>query len=198
LVKVSRDIFKQIIDPVLAKALTHRVRGATLLAFGERGVASPKEVADALEMDLTEISYHVRRLKAQGLIRLVRTERRRGFHEHFYELTKPVLYLDDRAWKELPKALRDRFSGSLLESLLHDALEALKAGTFNKRACHQSQVAMPVDEQGHGEVMEVMRDALERMEEIRERCAERMTLPSDRAIPIVAYMAAFESGGGKG
>jgi DNA-binding transcriptional ArsR family regulator len=197
-VKAKRGKLKQIIDPILAKALTHKVRGATLLAFGERGVASPKEVADAFEMDVTEISYHVRRLKAQGLVKLVRTERRRGFQEHFYELTKPVLFLDDQIWRELPKALKDRFTDSLLESLLDDALEALRAGTFNRRPCHQSQVAMPVDEQGHGEVMEVMRDALERLGEIRERCAERMTLPSERAIPMVAYMVAFESGGGKG
>lgn len=192
----KRGKFKQIIDPILAKALTHKVRGATLLAFGERGVASPKEVADYFGMDVTEISYHVRRLKAQGLIRLVRTEKRRGFQEHFYELTKPVLYIDDRAWRGLPKAIRDRFSGSLLESLLGDALEALKAGTFNEHACHQSKMAMPVDERGRDEVMDVMREALERLGEVKERCAERMELPSDRAIPMVAYMVAFESAAG--
>jgi DNA-binding MarR family transcriptional regulator len=195
-VAAKRGKFKQIIDPILAKALTHKVRGATLLAFGERGVASPKEVADDFEMDLTEISYHVRKLKAQGLIRLIRTEKRRGFHEHFYELTKPVLHLDDRVWKQLPKAIRDRFSDSLLEGLLADAVEALKAGTFNEAECHQSQMAMPVDEQGRREVMDVMSDALTRLGEIKERCAGRMALPSDGAAPMIAYMVAFESAAG--
>jgi DNA-binding transcriptional ArsR family regulator len=195
-VAAKRGKFKQVIDPTLAKALTHKVRGATLLAFGERGVASPKEIADFLELDLTEVSYHVRKLKSQGLIRLIRTEKRRGFHEHFYELTKPVLYLDDWDWKQLPKAIRDRFSDSLLEGMLFDAVDALEAGTFNEHECHQSQMAMPVDEQGRGEVMEVMSDALERLGEIRERCAERMVLPSSEAIPITAYMVAFESAGG--
>jgi DNA-binding transcriptional ArsR family regulator len=195
-VAAKRGKFKQIIDPALAKALTHKVRGATLLAFGERGLASPKEVADFLELDLTEVSYHVRRLKSQGLIRLVRTERRRGFHEHFYELTKPVLYLDDRDWKRLPKPIKDRFSDSLLEGMLSDAVEALEAGTFNEHECHQSQTTMPVDEQGRSEVMQVMSDALERLGEIKERCAERMTLPSREAIPMTAYMVAFESAGG--
>ncbi len=33
---------KQIIDPVLAKALTHPMRGHILLVIGERGVASPE------------------------------------------------------------------------------------------------------------------------------------------------------------
>jgi DNA-binding transcriptional ArsR family regulator len=188
----KRGKFRQVIDPILAKALTHKVRGATLLAFGEWGVASPKEVADFLELDLTEVSYHVRKLKSQGMIRLVRMEKRRGFHEHFYELAKPVLHLDDRAWKQLPKAIKDRLSGSLLETILSDVVNALKAGTFNEHDCHQSRVTMPVDEQGRSEVMKVLNDALERLNEIKEGCAGRMTLPSEDAIPMTAYMVAFE------
>lgn len=193
-----RGKFKQIIDPILAKALTHKVRSATLLAFGERGVASPKEIADFLELDLTEVSYHVRKLKSQGLIRLVRTEKRRGVHEHYYELTKPVLYLDGEQWEELPKPIKDRFSGSLLQVAMTEAAEALRAGTFNAATAHQSRVTMPVDEQGHREAMDVLGDALERLREIERKCAERMELPSKDAIPLNVFMMSFEAAGGAG
>lgn len=192
----KRGKFRQIIDPILAKALTHKVRGATLLAFGERGVASPKEVADFLELDLTEVSYHVRKLKSQGMIRLVRTEKRRGFHEHFYELAKPVLLLDDEDWMRLPQPIQDRLSGSLLQATVAEAVDALKAGTFNSTTGHQSRLTMPVDEQGHREAMGVLGDALERLREIEKGCAKRMNLPSREAIPLSVFMLAFESASG--
>jgi predicted ArsR family transcriptional regulator len=195
-VAVKRGKFKQVIDPILAKALTHKVRGATLLAFGEWGVASPKEIGEFLGLDVTEISYHVRRLKAQGLIRLVRTEKRRGVHEHFYELTQPVLYLEDEEWKRLPKPIKDRFSGSLLQMAMTEALEALEVGTFNAANTHQSRVTMPVDEQGRREALEVLDEALGRLREIEEKCAERLSLPSEDAIPINVFMMAFETAAG--
>lgn len=191
-----RGKFKQVIDPILAKALTHKVRGATLLAFGEWGVASPKEIGEHLGLDVTEISYHVRRLKAQGLIRLVRTEKRRGVHEHFYELTQPVLYLEDEDWKRLPKPIKDRFSGSLLQMAMTEALEALEVGTFNAANTHQSRVTMPVDEQGRREALDVLGEALGRLREIESKCAERLSLPSEDAIPINVFMMAFETAAG--
>jgi DNA-binding transcriptional ArsR family regulator len=195
-VAAKRGKLKQVIDPILAKALSHKVRGATLLAFGEWGVASPKEIGELLGLDVTEISYHVRRLRAQSLIRLVRTERRRGVHEHFYELTQPILELDDDNWARLPKPIKDRFSGSLLQMAMTEALEALRAGTFNAANTHQSRVTMPVDEQGREEVLEVLGDALGRLREIEASCAERVPLPSEDAIPVNVFMMAFETAAG--
>lgn len=187
---------KQIIDPVLAKALTHPLRGHILLMLGERGVASPKEIGDALDIGVQEISYHVRSLKARALIRLVRTEQRRGVKEHYYELVEPLVYVDDEDWKHLPRQIKARFSASLLKVLMADAVDALRAGTFNRGDCHHSRLTMPVDAQGQREVVDVLNDALERLVEIQQGCAERMTLPSDEAIPIAIYVSAFETANG--
>jgi DNA-binding MarR family transcriptional regulator len=192
----AKRVFKQIIDPILAKALTHPLRGEILLTFGERGIASPKEIAAVLELELTEVSYHVRKLHARGLIRLVRTERRRGVREHFYELTEPVVFLDDQEWERLPAEIQKRLNGSLLQVMLADGIDAIRAGTFNSHNCHQSRLTMPVDEQGRREVMEVASQALERLFEIERACAERMALPSEEAIPMAVFMLAFETAAG--
>jgi len=192
----AKRVFKQIIDPILAKALTHPLRGEILLTLGERGIASPKEIAAVLELELTEISYHVRKLNARGLIRLVRTERRRGVREHFYELTKPLLHFDEQEWKRLPVELQDRFSSSLLRVAMSDAVDAIRTGTFNADDGHQSRLTMPVDEQGRREAVEVMSEALERLLEIERGCAERMALPSDDAVPLAVYMVAFQTATG--
>jgi DNA-binding transcriptional ArsR family regulator len=187
---------RQIIDPVLAKALTHPLRGHVLLILGEWGVASPKEIGTALGVPVTEVSYHVRKLKAKGLIRLVRTERRRGVREHFYELTEPIIYFGDREWSLLPRQIRSRFSVSLLRVAVADAIDALRAGTFDAGGSHQSRMTMPVDERGRREAIKVIGDALERLLEIRDDCAKRMTLPSEEAIPLAVFMMAFETASG--
>jgi hypothetical protein len=147
-------------------------------------------------VELTEISYHVRKLNARGLIRLVRTERRRGVREHFYELTEPLVFFDDREWERLPAEIQKRFSGSLLQVMLTDGIDAIRAGRFNAHDTHQSRLTMPVDEQGRREVMEVANQALERLFEIEKACAERMTLPSEEAIPMAVFMLAFETAAG--
>jgi DNA-binding transcriptional ArsR family regulator len=163
---------------------------------GERGVASPKEIGEALDVDLQEVSYHVRNLKARALIRLVRTEQRRGVKEHFYELSEPLVYLDDEEWRCLPRQIQARFSVSLLRIAMTDAVEALRAGTFDTANCHHSRTTMPVDAQGQREVIDVLNAALERLIEIRDNCAERMTLPSNCSIPIAIYISAFETAAG--
>lgn len=98
---------KQIMDPVLAKALSHRLRGHVLATLGDR-IASPKEMADEIEVDVRELNYHVTVLARAGLIKLVRTEKRRGAREHFYALGSPVphqngivMMLDDRGCREV-------------------------------------------------------------------------------------------------
>jgi DNA-binding transcriptional ArsR family regulator len=187
---------KQIIDPILARALTHPLRGHILLLIGELGVASPKEIGRTLDVDLKETSYHVRSLKARGLIELVRTEQRRGVREHYYKLTEPLVYFDDDDWESIPVEIQARLSLSLLKVALTDVLEALRAGTFNSKDSHQSRLTMPVDAQGKREATEVLGEALERLLDIREKCAERMSLPSDEAIPLAVFMTAFETAAG--
>jgi DNA-binding transcriptional ArsR family regulator len=188
--------FKQIIDPILAKALTHPLRGHILLMIGELGVASPKEIGKALDIELKEVSYHVRSLKARGLVRMVRTEKRRGVKEHYYELTEPLVYFDDDDWGSLPAQLQSRISLSLLKIAVADALDAIRAGTYNAQDCHESRVTMPVDAQGKREATQVLAEALERLLEIQGRCADRMSLPSDEAIPMTVFMMAFEAAAG--
>jgi DNA-binding transcriptional ArsR family regulator len=187
---------KQIIDPILAKALTHPLRGHILLMLGERGVASPKEIGDALNVGIQEVSYHVRNLKTRGLIRLVRAEQRRGVKEHYYELSEPLVYLDDEEWRRLPRQIQARFNVSLMRVAMADAVEALRAGTFDARDSHHSRMTMPVDERGRREVGEVLSHTLERLIEIQDGCAQRMTLPSDHATPLAVYIAAFETAAG--
>ena len=69
-------------DPIL-NALAHPVR-TMILRRGADGLISPKEVAEAMGEPLGNVSYHVRILAEAGLLKLSKTEPRRGALAHYY------------------------------------------------------------------------------------------------------------------
>jgi hypothetical protein len=184
---------KQVIDPTLAKAFTHPLRGHVWLTLFERGVASPTEIANELDLEVTEVSYHFRELHKKKLIKLVRTVQRRGFDEHFYEPLAPALHFDDDEWMRLPAGVRSTFSGEMLRQVVADLTGALEAGSFDARSRHLSRSWLLVDERGWKELMRVVEKALERIMAIQQRCAERRRPSSQPGIPVAVVLAAFET-----
>ncbi|HXS46619.1 MAG TPA: helix-turn-helix domain-containing protein [Solirubrobacterales bacterium] len=186
---------KQVIDPTLAKAFTHPLRGHVWVTLFERGTASPKEIADELELDVSEVSYHFRGLKKRKLIKLVRTESRRGFAEHFYEPISPALFFDDSDWMQIPAGIRSTLSGEMLRQIIEELVGALEAGSFDARSRHLSQTWVLADEEGWSELMQVAEEALEQVLTIQKRCAERCRKASEPGIPVSFLVASFETAG---
>ena len=67
------------------KALSHPLR-LQILREMNRGVTSPKEIANKLAESLGVVSYHVRVLAEAGVVELARTTARRGAIQHHYKL----------------------------------------------------------------------------------------------------------------
>lgn len=184
---------KQVIDPTLAKAFTHPLRGHVWVTVCEKGIASPTEIANELDLDVTEVSYHFRKLHRRKLIRLVRTVRRRGFDEHFYEPCAPVLYFDDFDWMKIPQVIRASFSADLLRRIIEELIGALRAGSFDARNRHLSRTWLMLDERGWKEMMRALQRALDQVEKIQVRSEKRLEASSGVVIPAEFVMAAFET-----
>lgn len=184
---------KQVIDPTIAKAFTHPLRGHVWVTVCEKGIVSPAEIAEELEIDVSDVSYHFRELKRRKLIRLVRTVQRRGFDEHFYEPCAPVLHFDDFEWMDIPAPIRSTLSADMLRQVIEQMIEALNAGAFDARSRHLSQTWLLVDERGWKELMRAVESALARFQAIQERCAARREVSSEPGIPVSMVMAAFET-----
>jgi Helix-turn-helix domain len=184
---------KKVIDPTLAKAFTHPLRGHVWVTLFERGEVSPAEIASELNLESHEVSYHFRELKRRNLIRLVRTVQRRGFDEHFYEPVAPVFQFDDEEWMKLPPGIRSTFSGETLKQIIEGLTEALEAGSFDARNRHLSQSWLLVDERGWKELMRAVQKALDRFLVIGERGAERRETSGEPGIPVCLALAAFET-----
>jgi acetolactate synthase regulatory subunit len=184
---------KHFIDPTLAKAFTHPLRGHIWVTLFERGVVSPTEVANELEIDVDGVSYHFRKLRKQELARLVRVVRRRGFDEHFYEPIAPVFDFDDAEWMKLPVGVRSSLSAETLRGIAAQLTEALAAGSFDARSRHLSQTWLMLDERGWEEALQAAKDLLHRFQAIQKRCAEDSKSSSEPGIPVSVVLAIFET-----
>lgn len=69
----------------------------------EGGTVNPKALGEQFGVELASVSYHVDRLVKLGLLRLVKTEPRRGAVAHFYEATYDTL-LPEHVWEQLEQA----------------------------------------------------------------------------------------------
>lgn len=184
---------KQVIDPTLAKAFTHPLRGHIWVTLFERGEVSPTEIAKELDLEASEVSYHFRKLQKKKLIRLVRTVQRRGFDEHFYEPAAPAFRFDDATWMKLPEGVRSAFSGEMVRHIIDEFTGALEAGCFDARNRHLSRTWLMVDERGWKELMRTMKRTLDRVIVIQERCAKRQAQSPQDGIPVSVALAAFET-----
>lgn len=83
-------------EEVLLHVLGHPLRKRLLrLYVEEKGMLSPKELADFTKKHLSSVGYHVRVLAEQGAVEIVAEQQRRGSVEHLYEATSLV---DEVSW----------------------------------------------------------------------------------------------------
>jgi DNA-binding transcriptional ArsR family regulator len=183
-----------VVDPRLAKALSHPVRAHVLTILNER-VASPNQIAGELDEPLGNVSYHVKTLAELGAIELVRTEPRRGAIEHFYRaVIRP--FFSDKDWKRLPASARQGISDATLQLIWEDTSDALTAGTFDRRHDrHLSRSPLVLDEQGWEQVNELLAEVMERAVDIEADSAKRLAGEGQAGFNTKMVLMHFESSG---
>jgi DNA-binding transcriptional ArsR family regulator len=184
------------IDQRIMKALSHplRVRMLTLL---NQKVSSPSELAEELDEPLGNVSYHMRFLADLKMVKLVRTEPRRGAVEHYYQALEPPLISDDD-WAQLPVGLRRSLSDSTLSDIAQDLKGAGKEGGFDRENIHVSRLALMLDEQGWDELSGVLSDLIERARSIQEQSNKRRKRTDSAPIATALVLMQFEGAGTRG
>jgi DNA-binding transcriptional ArsR family regulator len=181
-----------LVDPRIAKALSHPMRARILVILNER-VASPNEIAEMIDERLPNVSYHVRALLDLGCIELVDTAQRRGAIEHYYRaIVRP--FFSDSDWKRIPRSGRRAISDTLLKVIWDDVSGAAEAGTFDSRPDrHLVHSPMVVDDQGWAELADVMARALREVEKIESQSARRLGKSSEAGVPTSVVLMQFET-----
>ena len=159
------------LDQRLIKALAHPLRERILQALNEN-VASPAQLARALDEPLGNVSYHVKILLECEAIELVRTAPVRGAIEHFYRATMRS-YLSDDDWEALPLSVRRGSDAQNLRQIWTDVADAVEDGGFDNPRSHISWTKLDFDEEGHekfaGALDAFLAKALEIQGEVRSR-----------------------------
>ena len=180
-----------LVDPRIAKALSHPMRARILGILDER-VASPNEIADTIGERLPNVSYHVRALLDLGCIELVDTAQRRGAIEHYYRaIVRP--FFSDRDWKRLPRSGRQAISDAALKIVWEDVSTALKEGTFERRSDrHLSHNDVTLDEQGWKEVAKLLNGMITEVQRIESASSARLKKSGDEGIAATVVAMQFE------
>jgi DNA-binding transcriptional ArsR family regulator len=184
-----------LMDPRIAKALSHPMRARILVILNER-VASPNEIAEMIDERLPNVSYHVRALLDLECIELVDTAQRRGAIEHYYRaVVRP--FFTDRDWKRIPRSGRQAISDTALKVIWEDVAEAVKAGTFDARPDrYLTHSPMVLDEQGWAEVNRVLTKAIADIDRIEAQSAGRLRKSDEPGAPARVVLMQFESPSG--
>lgn len=176
----------------LAMVIGHPIRIHALRILNER-VASPSELAKELGMDLSQVSYHIKELRGQNCIELVKTEPRRGAVEHYYRAIEPPR-VGELELSQLSGAKRQEISIAVLQAVIAATAGSLQAGLFDARGDrHLSWEPMRLDEKGWKELTKALAKARKEVEGIKAASAKRLGAGDEQGIAAMVAMMGFET-----
>ena|SRR5690348_13236471 len=174
----------------LVKGLSHPVRTECLTILAER-TASPRQLSEILNHDLSNVSYHVRVLQELGLIELISEESVRGAVAHFYRAVERPL-ASPAEWEQLAPEVKAAFSAHSWDVLLKSVKTAIERGTFDSRPDrHLTRTSLLLDSEGFARLSGLMDKLLEAVFSEQAAAAERMNESGEKPIHSVAATALF-------
>jgi hypothetical protein len=178
------------LEEAQAFALGHEIRIEALTLFNER-VASPKEIAEVLGINLNTAGHHVKILLKMDCIELVRTEPRGGSIEHFYRGVKRPEFTEEE-WVAIPDATRRKLLAAGFRNLIAEGLSSIRSGKMSRDPfMRMSWKSMNFDAQGRQEAADEQRESLERLKIIEARAADRMTKTGEKGVSAVLAVVGF-------
>jgi DNA-binding transcriptional ArsR family regulator len=189
--KATNGSFGRPAHEKLVKGVSHPVRTECLTILAQQ-VASPRELSELLDHDLSNVSYHVRVLDELGLIELVDEKPVRGAVAHYYKaVERPLLSQDD--WEKVPPEVRKAISLYGWDSLIMDAARAIEKGTFDNRPDrHLTRTSLLLDSEGFTRLSKAMDDLLEMIFDEQAASAMRREKSGEEPIHATAATALFE------
>lgn len=162
----------EINDPRMVKALAHPLRLRIIEALENRS-ASPSELSHELDAPIGNVSYHVRRLEALGVLKLVDTAQRRGAVEHYFRLEERPR-ISEKAWASAPPIVKEAMLQGVLSKLGEQVTVAAANGGFSRPETQVGRLPMLLDEQGFKEAARLLSTVAERLKAIEEKSAKRL------------------------
>jgi DNA-binding transcriptional ArsR family regulator len=190
--KQAREETSGLIDPRLRKALSHELRVQILTVANQREV-SPSEFSEELDVPLSNVSYHFRKLLAYDCIELTREVPVRGSHEHRYVGTRRGL-ISDGDWAQLGRGTQAGVRIAGFQDLINRCTQAVEGETFDAREDAAFYwVPMSLDEIGWKKMQAAIRRIIDEVEECEVESSQRVADGESQTFPATFGVLGFES-----
>lgn len=174
------------------KAMEHPLRARILRTLVERGVMSPAQLARDLGAELSDVSYHVRRLDELDCAELVEIRPVRGAVEHFYRATERHL-IDTDEWEQLDPFTAEDLVCGYVQRILDDFVESRRAEIVGyDQHFHITRTPLVLDPEAFEEAMDSYERHRLEISEIERRSAERRHEQGTPAIPTSSSLLLFK------
>jgi DNA-binding transcriptional ArsR family regulator len=180
-----------ITDPRLAKALAHPLRVEILRRLGDR-TASPSEIAAEIGAPLTNVSYHIRKLRTLGLIKLVRKTPKRGVIEHYYS-ARPRTTVTEEAWKEIPDIVKEAMVTPAARRAAEEMLRSAGSGGFNRHTSHFLRQTNKLDERGWTDAHKLLMKFYDDLAESEKGAIARIDSGETEEVTATLLVGLFET-----
>ena len=181
----------EIDDPRLVKALAHPLR-IRIMSVLEQRSATPKQIAEALDVPLENLSYHVRALRDFGFIKLEEQRMVRGAVEHRYSLAaRPRITAN--AWESLPAVIREALDAASLTQIWEIVAQAALQAKLDRPESHIARQFARLDEQGFADASAVITEALDRLAAIEKESTRRLRRHDTGEVPTILIAMLFDA-----
>lgn len=170
----ERQVRPELVSPQLAAALAHPTRAHALTILSQRP-ASPRELAEELDLPTRHVAYHVKRLEELGCVELAQARPAGGGRvvEHIYRATQRS-YFDADGWESLDERQKRGVTTTILRLASEDVNEAMVTGTIHEPDDnHITRTVMSVDREGWRELVDLLARTVDEVLTIQGRIAER-------------------------
>jgi DNA-binding transcriptional ArsR family regulator len=158
------------------KAMSSPLRAEAFRLIRDRGPMSPKEAAQILEVKVTSLNYHIRKLEEFNCIEEVGTRPVGSVLEHFYAATEQHM-IDTDEWDELVKSepeMADYLVDEFVQCIVDDFTQSRRAGIVGRdEEFFIVRVPLLLDQAGIHEAQEASVNFQDDMTDIAARSAAR-------------------------
>lgn len=182
---------RDIADPRWVRAVSHPLR-MRLISLLEQQTASPKMLAEQLDVSLGVVAYHVRTLCSLGVVELVETKQRRGALEHYYRANAHPRFSDE-AWAQLDVVSKQRVLNGVLSEVHARATGAAAAGGFDASDAHFTRTPLQLDAQGWTDLAAASKRWLEEAAEIQQQSSSRIEEDQATDLQVELVILLFEA-----
>lgn len=174
------------ISPTTLKAVGHPLRIQMLGVLGERPHAR-SELARRLDVEVSQVDYHARKLVEVALISEVPRPDRSS--ERVYRLVALPRF-SPAAWEQTPSVARHALAAAMVNQMHATAVAAIPHGGFDRGNMHASRRSAQVDEETWNEIASELERSVARIDELCEQGRERVERGAD-PVNATAQMLLF-------